>query len=155
MIIEILSPSNAYYDLIQKKDLYEKYGVKEYIIFDPIAKNASLFALKDGIYYLHQKALENLVKQNPNEFLISKTSRKDYTCEACIKGKLATKPFPKSSSTVVAPVRAMSSRFSICTGRAVSPLICLIDVPVTTISARSGLVPFLDAEEDASVTFAV
>ncbi|MBB3058932.1 Uma2 family endonuclease [Mucilaginibacter gotjawali] len=59
MAIEILSPSNAYYDLIQKKEVYEKYGVKEYIIFDPIAKNASLYALKDGIYYLHQKAQQN------------------------------------------------------------------------------------------------
>ena len=52
--IEVLSPSNAYYDLIMKKEVYEKYGVKEYIIFDPIAKNAHLYALKDGIYYLHQ-----------------------------------------------------------------------------------------------------
>ena len=56
LVIEILSPSNAYYDLIQKKEVYEKYGVKEYIIFDPIATNAHLYALKDGIYYLHQKA---------------------------------------------------------------------------------------------------
>ncbi len=57
--IEILSPTNAYYDLIQKKEVYEKYGVKEYIILDPIAKNAHLYALKDGIYYLHQKAQNN------------------------------------------------------------------------------------------------
>lgn len=59
IVIEILSPFNAYYDLIQKKDVYEKYGVKEYIIFDPIANTATLYALKDGIYYLHQKAQEN------------------------------------------------------------------------------------------------
>ncbi len=56
MAIEILSPSNARYDLRQKKDIYEKYGVKEYIIFDPGAKTADLYALKDGSYYLHQKA---------------------------------------------------------------------------------------------------
>ena len=56
LIIEILSPSNAYYDLRQKKDIYEKYGVKEYIIIDPIAQNADLYALRDGLYYLHQKA---------------------------------------------------------------------------------------------------
>jgi Uma2 family endonuclease len=56
LVVEILSPSNAYYDLIQKKEIYEKYGVKEYIIFDPIAKNAHLYALKDGVYYVHQKA---------------------------------------------------------------------------------------------------
>ena len=56
LVIEILSPSNAYYDLRQKKDIYEKYGVKEYIIIDPIAENAELYALKDGSYYLHQKS---------------------------------------------------------------------------------------------------
>jgi len=56
LVIEILSPTNAYYDLRQKKDIYEKYGVKEYIIIDPVAQNADLYALKDGVYYLHQKA---------------------------------------------------------------------------------------------------
>ena len=56
MVIEILSPSNAYYDLRHKKDLYEKFGVKEYIIIDPLAENAELYSLKDGTYYTHQKA---------------------------------------------------------------------------------------------------
>ena len=56
LVIEILSPSNAYYDLRQKKDIYEKYGVKEYIIIDPIAQNADLYVLRDGVYNLHQKA---------------------------------------------------------------------------------------------------
>jgi len=56
LIIEILSPSNAYYDLRQKKDIYEKYGVKEYIIIDPIDQSADLFLLKDGSYALHQRA---------------------------------------------------------------------------------------------------
>ena len=56
LIIEILSPSNAYYDLRQKKDLYEKYGVKEYIIVDPIAQNADLYVLRNGIYERHQRA---------------------------------------------------------------------------------------------------
>ena len=59
MVIEILSPSNAYYDLRQKKDIYEKFGVKEYIIIDPIQENADLYALKDNVYYLHQKAQKN------------------------------------------------------------------------------------------------
>ncbi len=59
LVVEILSPSNAYYDLRLKKDIYEKYGVKEYIIIDPIARNADLYVLQDGVYYLHQKALKN------------------------------------------------------------------------------------------------
>lgn len=59
LVIEILSPSNAYYDLRQKKDIYEKYGVKEYIIIDPIQENAELYVLKDGVFELHQKANNN------------------------------------------------------------------------------------------------
>jgi Uma2 family endonuclease len=59
LVIEILSPSNAYYDLRQKKDIYEKYGVKEYIIVDPIQENADLYVLKDSAYYLHQKGQKN------------------------------------------------------------------------------------------------
>jgi Uma2 family endonuclease len=56
LIIEILSPSNAYYDLRQKKDIYQKFGVKEYIIVDPVAFNCELYILKDGAYQLQQKA---------------------------------------------------------------------------------------------------
>lgn len=56
IVVEVLWEKNAYYDLRQKKDIYEKYGVKEYIIIDPIAQNADLYILKDGSYYLHQQA---------------------------------------------------------------------------------------------------
>lgn len=56
MIIEILSPSNAYYDLRQKKDIYEKYGVKEYIIVDPMQQNAETYVIENGVYVLKQKA---------------------------------------------------------------------------------------------------
>jgi Uma2 family endonuclease len=56
LIVEILSPSNAYYDLRQKKDIYQKYGVKEYIIIDPIALNGELYVLQSSAFQLHQKA---------------------------------------------------------------------------------------------------
>ncbi|MEO6849566.1 MAG: Uma2 family endonuclease [Mucilaginibacter sp.] len=56
LVIEILSPSTAYYDLRQKKDICQKYGVKEYIIVDPIALNFELYILADGLFKLHQKA---------------------------------------------------------------------------------------------------
>ena len=55
LVIEILSPSNAYYDLRQKKDIYEKHGVKEYIIIDPVQENADVYMLKEGSYQLPQK----------------------------------------------------------------------------------------------------
>ncbi len=50
LLVEILSPSNKEYDLIKKKDLYEKFGVKEYWIVDPETKLALGFALNGNTY---------------------------------------------------------------------------------------------------------
>jgi len=62
MVIEILSPSNAFYDLRYKKDTYEKFGVKEYIIVDPVFETIELYSLEGSTYVLRQKAqkTENL-----------------------------------------------------------------------------------------------
>jgi Uma2 family endonuclease len=43
LVIEILSPSTAYYDIKTKKELYDKSGVKEYIIVDPVLKTVDTF----------------------------------------------------------------------------------------------------------------
>ena len=51
VVIEILSPFTALKDLRDKKTLYEKYGVKEYIVIDPIEEYVERFRLgKDGMY---------------------------------------------------------------------------------------------------------
>ncbi len=42
-VIEILSPSNAYYDLRHKKDIYEKIGVREYWIVDPMERTIECY----------------------------------------------------------------------------------------------------------------
>ena len=49
-IIEILSPSNSSHDLIYKRNLYERHGVKEYWIVDINSKNIHVYILKNGIY---------------------------------------------------------------------------------------------------------
>ena len=54
LIIEVLSPGNKKYDLVKKKNLYEKFGVKEYWLVDPETKTASGFILK-GKNYVTQK----------------------------------------------------------------------------------------------------
>ncbi len=51
LIIEILSPYTSLKDKREKKACYEKYGVREYIIIDPIENYVERFCLgKDGIY---------------------------------------------------------------------------------------------------------
>ncbi len=54
LIIEILSPATAYYDLRIKKDVYEKSGVKEYWIVDPLEKIIEVHVNEDGRFRLHQ-----------------------------------------------------------------------------------------------------
>ncbi|BAF58555.1 Uncharacterized protein conserved in cyanobacteria [Pelotomaculum thermopropionicum SI] len=52
MIAEILSPSNAYYDLRKKFKAYEKYGVREYWIVDPEEASIEVYELADGKFRL-------------------------------------------------------------------------------------------------------
>ena len=49
-IIEILSPGNKKHDLVTKKELYERFGVKEYWVIDPIEKEATGFSLANLRY---------------------------------------------------------------------------------------------------------
>ncbi|MEQ8470151.1 MAG: Uma2 family endonuclease [Marinoscillum sp.] len=51
LLVEVLSPGNRDHDLIIKRDLYEKFGVKEYWAVDPETKLALGFILKDGKYH--------------------------------------------------------------------------------------------------------
>lgn len=48
LIIEILSPGNKKHDTVRKKELYEKFGVKEYWIVDPSTKNTIAYSLADN-----------------------------------------------------------------------------------------------------------
>ncbi len=50
LIIEILSPGHRTYDLNTKKDLYEKFGVSEYWVIDPVSKIATGFELNQNSY---------------------------------------------------------------------------------------------------------
>ena len=52
IIFEILSPSTAEKDRNLKYALYEKEGVKYYIIVNPLKKSAEIFLLQDGKYTL-------------------------------------------------------------------------------------------------------
>jgi Uma2 family endonuclease len=56
-IVEILSPSNANYDLVEKKKIYEQRGVKEYWVVDPETKEATGFVLRNEKYEVISKAV--------------------------------------------------------------------------------------------------
>lgn len=50
LVVEVLSPSNAYHDLTHKKEIYAKYGVAEYWIIDPIAETIEILVNESGLY---------------------------------------------------------------------------------------------------------
>lgn len=49
-IIELLSPSNRSHDLKRKFNLYQQFGVPEYIIIDPLTKDVIHYVLQEGVY---------------------------------------------------------------------------------------------------------
>jgi len=49
-IFEVLSPSTAYKDKSVKKELYERCGVLNYFLVDPLGKTIDKFILKDTEY---------------------------------------------------------------------------------------------------------
>ncbi len=59
LVIEILSPATAYYDLLHKKDLYERYGVNEYLIVDPMLNSIEIYVLIENQFELRQKECQN------------------------------------------------------------------------------------------------
>ncbi len=48
LVMEILSPSTASHDMIIKKDLYEKHGVKEYWIVQPMERIVIVYKLTES-----------------------------------------------------------------------------------------------------------
>jgi len=59
LIIEILSPSSAYYDLRHKMRVYEASGVKEYWVVDPIEKDIEVYQNINGGFRLVNKACQS------------------------------------------------------------------------------------------------
>ena len=64
LLIEILSPGNRKHDLVTKKDLYEKFGVKEYWIIDPETKEQYTTTELDETNLANIKEAYNNLKTN-------------------------------------------------------------------------------------------
>jgi Uma2 family endonuclease len=50
LVVEVLSPATARYDKIIKLSLYQRAGVPEYWIADPVSRSVSVYTLKNGVY---------------------------------------------------------------------------------------------------------
>lgn len=48
LVIEIVSPTSAYYDLVKKKKLYARFSVQEYWVMDPEERTVEIFNLSGG-----------------------------------------------------------------------------------------------------------
>jgi Uma2 family endonuclease len=48
LVMEVLSPGTAYYDLRHKKEVYAEHGVREYWIVDPMERSIEVYANRDG-----------------------------------------------------------------------------------------------------------
>ena len=52
LVVEVLSPSTARHDRGHKKDIYEKHGVREYWIVNPLDMSVEQYVLEDGRFVL-------------------------------------------------------------------------------------------------------
>jgi Uma2 family endonuclease len=56
LVVEVLSPKTAYYDLVHKKNIYEETGVKEFWAVDGEGKSVEMYENIDGKFILFSKA---------------------------------------------------------------------------------------------------
>lgn len=71
LIVEVLSPGTAKNDHGYKKDLYEKTGVKEYWIAEPLSRTIETYLLKNGKFvlddvYTYLYSYEELTEEEKN-----------------------------------------------------------------------------------------
>jgi len=65
LIIEIISENSAYRDMVQKRRLYEKFGVKEYWIVIPKEGLVEIYTLKDNLFQPYKAFHKDTVLESP------------------------------------------------------------------------------------------
>ena len=59
LVVEVISEGSWRRDRIDKKALYEQYGLPEYWIIDPETRAIEVFVLDQGAYHLHCRASDD------------------------------------------------------------------------------------------------
>ncbi len=74
-VIEILSPHNSDHDTVEKLALYQKSGVREYWIVDPMNEKVLVYPFEQakavGIFTFTDKITAGIYKDNPEPLVIS------------------------------------------------------------------------------------
>jgi Uma2 family endonuclease len=81
LIVEILSPSTAYYDLKAKMRVYKSSGVREYWVVDPMEQSIEIYENRECSFHLTDKALLK-DKSTENTFSSKLFSQLKITLEA-------------------------------------------------------------------------
>lgn len=59
LVVEILSENSAYCDMVKKKKLYARFGVKEYWIVDPMEREIEVHVLRGNFFEFHARFTKN------------------------------------------------------------------------------------------------
>lgn len=59
LLVEVVSKSSFYIDTVDKKEIYQKYGVKEYWIVFPEYDMIEVFSLENDVYKIFSKGTDN------------------------------------------------------------------------------------------------
>ncbi len=54
LVVEVISPGSIKRDRVEKKDLYERYAVKEFWLIDPQYKTVEIYTMENNAYRLHE-----------------------------------------------------------------------------------------------------
>lgn len=66
LVIEIISENSVYRDMVQKKRLYARFGVKEYWIVLPEEEEIEVYILKDNTYQLYDTYRKTGILESPS-----------------------------------------------------------------------------------------
>lgn len=65
LVIEIISENSAYRDMVQKKKVYAKFGVREYWIVIPESEEIEVYTIKDNTYQLCKAYGKESILESP------------------------------------------------------------------------------------------